>query len=424
MKKILFTIQWYPSVLSANALCDEKIIRQLVGCNEYEISCLAYKGCNQENISVYEGVKVFRFRRSLWWNAVIWAKQKKGLMSNVILKIDRIVLRAKQIISIPFYPVVNLKSCVKFAFHAYTLQKKNSYDIVISEHHGVDSLFAGYFLKLLFPKIKFVAILWDPISAKEPARYLPSNFSRKRSVYAEKKLLKYADYVIGMKSSEKTVTSLDLGYDDKHKFFDIPGIIHQNGSGYKCDKLKKGYINIVFSGILSMPDRDPSFIINALNASTCADKINMTFFCTGAGRKILEKEKKTFKGIINICEYIPHADLISVYMDADVLLNFGGVNANMVPSKIFEYMSFCKPILSTYKIDNEASKTYLDRYPLALCIDERCEIHENIKYIDCFLQRYNDTDMKFDDVEREFYINTPSIYIDLIKNIFNNNAQQ
>ena len=32
--------------------------------------------------------------------------------------------------------------------------------------------------------------------------------------------------------------------------------------------------------------------------------------------------------------------------------------------------------------------------------------------------------MKFDDVEREFYINTPSIYIDLIKNIFNNNAQQ
>ena len=51
MKKILFTIQWYPSVLSANALCDEKIIRQLVGCNEYEISCLAYKGCNQENIS-------------------------------------------------------------------------------------------------------------------------------------------------------------------------------------------------------------------------------------------------------------------------------------------------------------------------------------------------------------------------------------
>ena len=111
-------------------------------------------------------------------------------------------------------------------------------------------------------------------------------------------------------------------------------------------------------------------------------------------------------------------------MDADVLLNFGGVNANMVPSKIFEYMSFCKPILSTYKIDNEASKTYLDRYPLALCIDERCEIHENIKYIDCFLQRYNDTDMKFDDVEREFYINTPSIYIDLIKNIFNNNAQQ
>lgn len=414
MKKILFTIQWYPSVLSANALCDEKIIKQLVKENQYDISCLTYRSNEQSSKSSLDNVKIYRFRRSVWWNLVIKAKQNKGLISNIILRFDKFVLRVKQILTIPIYPIVNIKSCIKFAYNAYCLHKKNKFDIVISEHHGIDSLFAGYVLKRLFPDIKFIAILWDPISAKEAVGYLPSKYSLKKNIYIEKKILQYADYVVGMKSSEKTVKSFNLGFNEKHKFFDIPGIVKQIGSQYKCDKLLDGCINIVYSGILSLPDRNPSFIIDIINSCPFAERINFVFFCTGAGKAVLERKKKSFKGSINICEYIPHSDLISVYQNADILLNFGGVNTNMVPSKIFEYMSFCKPILSTYKIDNDASKTYLDRYPLALCIDERKEVDDNLYLINHFFQHYKEMNITFESVERKFFINTPNIYINLI----------
>ena len=43
MKKILFTIQWYPPKDSANVLCDDKIIQELLKTGEYEIHCLVYR---------------------------------------------------------------------------------------------------------------------------------------------------------------------------------------------------------------------------------------------------------------------------------------------------------------------------------------------------------------------------------------------
>lgn len=41
MKKILFIMQWYPTVKSANSICDERIIESLKK-NKIEISCLTY----------------------------------------------------------------------------------------------------------------------------------------------------------------------------------------------------------------------------------------------------------------------------------------------------------------------------------------------------------------------------------------------
>ena len=417
MKKILFTIQWYPTVLSANALCDEKIINLLKRDKQYEINCLTYKNENQAKVGKYNDIKVFRFRRSLWWDIVIKAKQNKGLSPSFILKLDHLLLRIKQVLTIPIFPIVNLKSCIKFALKAYNLQKKNNYDIVISEHHGIDSLLAGYFLKRHFPQIKFVAILWDPISAKTPVRYLSARYALNRSIALERSMLKHADYVIGMKSSENTVSVYNLGYDEKHKFFDIPGIVEQVATTYKCPQLKDGYVNIVYSGVLSLPDRDPSYLIDIINLCPFAERVNLVFFCTGFGRVILEQKSDVFKGIISICDYIPHADLLSVYRDSDVLLNFGGVNESMVPSKIFEYMSMCKPILSTYKIDNEASKHYLDRYPSALCLDERKSLDENALLLQEFLQNIDRLQVSFEEVKNKFPLNTPAIYVDLIKQL-------
>lgn len=423
MKKVLFAIQWYPSVLSANALCDEKIIDALLMQNKYEITCLCYRSNGQKQNEEIKGVHIYRFTKSWWWNTVIDSKKGLTKFPNVILFLDHILLRIKQLLTIPVFPFVSLKSCVKFAYHAYKLQKKKHFDIVVAEHHGLDCLFAGYIIKCLFPKIKFVGILWDPISAKETPTYLPKDYGQKRLIWQERLFLSKADKLIGMKSSIETVQQLGLALDEKHIVGDIPGII--NPKIESCSShpaIKAECVNIVFSGILSLPDRDPEYIIKLLGQTKFANKINLIFFCTGAGREKLKVLKQDFPGVISLNNYIPHKELLCVYQQCDILLNFGGRNPNMVPSKIFEYMSCCKPIISMLSIDNEASANYLRDYPLSICIDERKPLSETVCIIEKFLDVTIKNSITFEEVERLFPLNIPNSYVKVIDSLCSENA--
>lgn len=418
MKKILFTIQWYPSVMSANALCDQKIIKELVKNEDVDVTCLTYKGSSQTNYEEMDGIRIFRHRRSFWWDQYMKAQQKDCGWSRFILFLDKLILRFKQILTIPFYPYVNIKSSIKFMIHAIRLHKKEHFDIVVSEYHGLDSLLAGYALKCYDSNIKFVGILWDPISAKESAKYLPAEYARKRLINQERRILEKADALIGMKSSESTVRgNIDID-SSKHFFYDIPGIVKPLHRDLKRkDILKSGFINIIFSGILSLPDRDPEYIIRALNMTSCAERIHLVFLCTGAGKNKLDDLAKDFKGAISNMNYIPYNDMLSIYENADVLLNFGGRNPNMVPSKIFEYMSYGKPVISMFSIDNEASKTYLEKYPLAVCIDERISYEKSVEKLEEFLLEKVGKTASFEEVEKYFPLNSPKIYSNLIMSL-------
>ena len=94
--------------------------------------------------------------------------------------------------------------------------------------------------------------------------------------------------------------------------------------------------------------------------------------------------------------------LMKEYEEADCLLNIGNTMVDQMPSKIFEYMSYGKPIISTYRIENDTSKEIVEKYPAALCIDERTENFDNVaKQIEIFLSR-----------------KSPNIDFNILKNIY------
>ena len=55
---------------------------------------------------------------------------------------------------------------------------------------------------------------------------------------------------------------------------------------------------------------------------------------------------------------------------ADILLNLGNASDTQLPSKIFEYFSTCKPVLTLAKSPTDPSLPYLEKYPLSLTIQE------------------------------------------------------
>lgn len=416
MKKILFTIQWYPPKDSANVLCDDKIIQELLKTGEYEIHCLVYRTNGSEKFEIINGVRIHRFSRGLYFKYYLWAREKKSKIGAVI---NRIVLRIKQILTIPIYPCYEPLVTRKIVREAKKLHKKEKFDIVISEHHGFDTLFAGHALKKYDPNIKFISILWDPFTGKEPAKYLPKGYAEKKLLKSEGKILSNADRIVAMKSSCEyhERMSKNKPYYDKYRFLDIPGIVKPKEASTDAKFIDETKINIVYSGVLSLPERDPSYIVELLNKTKFAKDINLVFFSIGNGVDKLHVLKEKFKGNLVINGYVSREEINAVYHKADVLINLGGSNPYMVPSKIFEYMSYGKLILSTYYIDDESSKKYFEQYPLALCVDVRKDMDENKTLLEEFIEGKLNKTIEFEDVKKAFPNNLPESYVEVIKDV-------
>lgn len=414
MKKILFAIKWYPPRASANVLCDEKIIRKLIADNEYEVHCLVYRAKGTKKCEIIDGLHVNRISIGPLFKHYIWSKDHN---SKLGILFQRFCLRLKQILTIWIYPCYEPFLAHKFAKEAIKLHKQEHFDLIVSEHHGFDTLYAGHKLKKEYPDVKFMAILWDPFTGKEPAKYLPKQYAENKLLRAENEILSNADKIVAMKSSEEyhLENSIAKSYFTKYCFLDIPGIVAPIISDIDNNMVKMERINIIFSGVLSLPERNPEYIIRALNETRYANQLHLIFLCVGSGRNVVEDMKRIFKGEITVSGYIDRKMLSSVYADAQVLLNFGGSNPVMVPSKIFEYMSYGKPILSTYYIDNESSKKYFERYPLALCVDERESIENNVKRLEQFIDSTIGKTVSFEEVKMLFPENTPDKYVEIIE---------
>lgn len=416
--KILFTIQWFPSVLSANVLCDENIISSLVDTGKYDVTCLVYSTPEIKKEEIIDDVSVYRFRKGLLWDKVVQVKRNPFLWySKWLLTLDLLLQRIRQILYIPIYPIMEPRAVRKFSQNAIKLHKREHFDIVVSEHNGIDSLLAGYYLKKYDPQIKFVPIFWDPLFGKEPAKYLPKAYSLKKQRNLEDRIMKCADKAVFMELYKPFHDRYSVNYGTKGIYLSFPKIKCDSSSVHEDKYNVKGKINIVYSGVLNMPDRDPSLFLKALAHSKYAKDINLIFFCAGDGREVIHRFSTDFIGHVINSSYIPVDELKTVYSNADILLNLGGPNPNMVPSKIYDYISACKPIISTYYIDDESSMKVLEKYTAAICIDLRADVDDNAEKLDAFIEQVSSFNIDIKDVESIYHKNLPRCYVDLLENL-------
>lgn len=419
-KKLLFIIQWYPSKDSANGYCDENIIEELKKTDLYEIHCLTYRNNKQKLLERSNGIVVHRYNKGIFWDLFVWAKENRGKqLGRVVLRLQRIWLRVKEVLYFFNYPCYEPFYAFLAAHAANRLHKKERFDIVISEHHGFDTLYAGHFLKKKHDSVKFIPILWDPFSGRNIAHYMPEQLGIYLNERKEKKLLSNADYIISMKSSEgyHRTNSTQKSYYDRMVFLDIPKLVPVTDLQTTTEYVKSGMINILYCGIMDKYHRNPSYILKLFESSKYSSKINLIFFSRGDAVELIKMEKNNFAGNLDVYDYIDKAKLNTVINSVDVLINIGNNIPTMVPSKIFEYISHCKPIISTYKIDNDSSVPYLKKYEAALCLDERVDVTENVEKFDEFVDNIPNYNIEFSNLCKTYSLNTPACYAELLHKI-------
>ena len=132
-------------------------------------------------------------------------------------------------------------------------------------------------------------------------------------------------------------------------------------------------VNLLFCGILHDEYRNPQILLKQLQSVRNNGFSNFKVHFLGAN------ESETLTRFMSENDWVVHhgnvplANAFATMAKSDILINIGNVHSNQVPSKIFDYFSFGKPILNVEKLADCPAREYFDKYPLTFTINEHCQ---------------------------------------------------
>lgn len=401
--KILYILGAYKPRASANGICSDNVLQELVAQGN-DVTVIANRLYDCPEFSEENGLKIHRIKPKFSYWLSDWAK----VNNNALLMKAAAIINKLKLMAMSFsWPFVSPLYTCRFYKKAVRLYKKERFDKVIAVYTPVDSLLAGYKLKKKFPEVRFFPYFLDSLSGGYGPKFFSKEKIIKRGLKIEKKVFPLAEKIIVMKSSEGHQLNYNEEFREKLCFLDIPTL---KKKPITRDKADRSDIKLLFVGTLLANVRNPDTLINAIEH---IQNENIVYEFVG---DVNCKEK--FSGLINslgnrliFTDFVNYDKLEKKINEADILINIGNSVSTMVPSKIFEYMSYGKPIISTYDIEDEPSKQYLEKYPLALLLSGEASPEENAKKIESFINDNSGKTVDFEELTEMFYLNTPKAFV-------------
>ena len=177
-------------------------------------------------------------------------------------------------------------------------------------------------------------------------------------------------------------------------------------------------VNLLFSGIIHDEYRSPQFMLEMLKTlrENGFEKFRVYFLGTNES-ETLKKFTAENDWVIHHGN-VPLEQAFATMQSADVLINIGNTFDNQVPSKIFDYFAFGKPVLNIEKIKDCPAKEYFDRYPLTYTANELAD-NKNTDELAGFIAASKDNRMIYSQVETLFADCTLNYATDVFCDIIN-----
>lgn len=378
-------------------------MRALTETGKYEIHNISYSGI-KANYKEVDGVSTHllpyaekRNKRPAW--------------------LTRLILLLKM----PIYPFVNPFNCRQVYKATREIIRDTHFDLVICQCNPEESLWTGVWLKKQGHIDQLMVIFWDNIYGKLPRRVIPKGFALRRQRWAEGIAVKYADRVVSLypiKAFHDQYGELPQAIG-KRSYLGIPSVIRPDvmPMSPSQDAIVEGKINILYSGTI-FREGYVKYLVDLLNATSLAENINLIFFQKGVSSDKWEILKANFKGSIYMSSWIPLSALLALYPKVDFFMSYPG-NPTAIRSKLFEYVSFSKPLLLLYDDDSDVNITTFSIYPACHCVDVRQAVDENAPAMSEYLEKAKKITISFEKTEKLFIKDSPQAYIELIENELN-----
>lgn len=411
--KILFIVT---ELNSANGICSQAVMCELIK-QGHSVYCVT----NSEHIppSDLDGIKYSLVRPRLVYRLF----QKANLSSNLLIKliwqfIATVLNKLKLLLSIPTWPLISPSYTGRIYKISQKICEDENVDVVIPVYSQIDTVITAEKIKKRYPSIRYIPYFLDSLSGG----YGPKCFSKKwvihRGLKWEQRLLVNADKIIMMQSSREhhRKYSRDKSYYERILYLDLPLLTIFPKSYRNIDWLPNDKINLLYIGTIPVHIRNPKYFLEVFNAIPNSN-FRLTIVGTSTCPAILEEACRG-DGRIFLRPSVSHTEAVAAMQTADILVNFGNNKSSMTPSKIFEYMSAQKPIISTAPIIDEPSLPYLKNYPCSLVINEYCETKASVAIrLQEFIKKNKGIKIDATKLKEKSYLNTPQAFVDCISKL-------
>lgn len=415
---ILYILGAYKPRASANGICSDNVIQQLLS-EGHSVTALVNAAPGEPNYSVTGNFTIKRVKQrwSLRVDNLSDAFSKaKPLYSALLKKIAILINKVQLFFMAPFWPVVSPITVFRFRQAALSLHKTHCFDAVISVYTPIEALLAGYAVKKKYPEIKYIPYYLDALAGGwGPKKWSVVKIER-HTRRIEKKIAEKADLIVSMNSSKEyhLQNPLDTEKQINRCFLDVPTLIIPKEEIQIKDVPYTGY-ELLYSGYINYPHRNPLPLLEVMSRLCNLMDITVTFAGTCNKPKLFQPYIQKTNGKIRYLGQQTHDEIITLAKQADLFLNIGSTNPFTIACKIFEYMLFQKPIITTYSIDNEPCIPYLKKYGLYYLIDERLKDYDSIaRELQHYIENIHKSDEQHESLERLFYDNTPQAFTSCI----------
>jgi len=192
-------------------------------------------------------------------------------------------------------------------------------------------------------------------------------------------------------------------YKDKIQIADIPVLYEKPITQPNDDSC----VSLIYAGLIEKRYRSPSYLLAVLRELDKTLDFEFAFYSKGDCEDEIAMAAGQTKGISRK-GYVSPEELENAILRTDFLVSIGNSVSRSLPSKVITYLSYGKPVIHFSPQKDDVCKDYLEKYPLALIIDQTESVSGACTRIFEFVGKTRKCVADFETVHEIFYMNDPA----------------
>ena len=359
MKILILTDKYYPQPY-ANAICAQELIR-VWRKGGHSVDVLAY-GNGDGSPYEWEGNRVFYVKPSIKLKLLYFADSHRGTKKGKIAgRLGRFISRLLCLLLLPWTPLESATFPKKIHKQLNKLYLAEHYDAMVSVLNPLTSAIAADKLKKAHPELPYIVYCVDDLRLGLVRKYFGEKVAD--PFYWQKRILNCCDAYFYMESRRADYSRPEFdSYRGKLVETDLPRLKIKDCSGAEKFDFDNGGENWVYAGSIGGIHYSADQMINIferVSPKGCKRILHMYIRGSEADRINTLVRKNGLN--IRVHDYVDAGTLEQIMVSADFIVTLK--TSDQISAKIFECMSYCKPLIHFSGCKEDPDVKYLEKYP-------------------------------------------------------------